>query len=232
MTVVYFNGRSTVVGSKVASQKVLDLTGPSYSKEAFAASADELIANAEKTLYGLNIDFDSMVGVGLSGLLVLPVLARHFKVPFFAVRKRGESSHLSHSYGEGSIGKKWILIDDFTCTGKTVAMAKKSVASAVAVHEFRTKYVGLYAYSDSEFHYPDNSRARIEQITYGGETVYVNADVYWRVRDLLDVALRRQMPNPKTYVLETIRTRNYGWDVDEVSMIAVALEPKMRAHLS
>jgi len=229
MTVVYLNGKSSVVSNTKVTKKILDATGYSYSKGAYDFTADALIKGAEKTLKGLGISFDSMVGVGLSGHLVLPVLARHFDVPFFAVRKREASSHMGGSPGEGYIGKRWLLVDDFTCTGKTIRTAKQAIETVTGKHNFKTEYVGMYAYSDTEFHFPNGERKQIEQITYGGETVYVNANIYWRVRDLMGVAFQKQMPNPKTYVMETIRIRKYGWDLDEVSMIAVAIEPEVRA---
>src|SRR3954471_24570942 len=75
------------MSSGVVTSKILDLTGFSYSKPAYQYCTEELIENAETQLYGHNVDFDSMVGIGLSGILVLPLLARHFNVPFFACRR-------------------------------------------------------------------------------------------------------------------------------------------------
>jgi len=122
-----------------------------YFKAAFG-DAEKICIAAETQLVGLGVEFDSMVAIGLSGVLVLPILARHFDVPFLALRKPDVRSHDSYScgqFGRGTIGKRWILVDDFVCTGETVLTAKRQVANMLAGVGFSTEYVGTYCYQNN-----------------------------------------------------------------------------------
>jgi hypoxanthine phosphoribosyltransferase len=149
-----------------------------YSPEAYEQNPDTLIANAETQLLGLDIEFDSMVGIGMSGMLVLPLLARHFDVPFLALRKPGESSHMRYAIAHGTIGKKWILIDDFVETGATVALARSLVTKATE-GRFVTTYQGTYCYgklfnvSNGEFYLPNGKPKSVVRCEIGDEVYYV-----------------------------------------------------------
>lgn len=164
----------------------LDLTKKSYCATAFAETADELIHNAEMQLIGQQIDFDSMVGIGNSGLLVMPILARHFKVPFFAMRKAGSSHHNSKQpYGDGKIGKRWIMIDDVSITGNSIKVVKDTINKISAENDFTTEYVGTYLYEPinpvpGEFIYPDDRKNSVQRV--GSE--YVSYGLYAKVKEV------------------------------------------------
>ena len=85
---------------------------------------DELIESCVARLKGY--EFDTLVGTGLSGTLILLPLARRLGVNAAVVRKRDESCHSRHAV-EGAIGKKWILLDDQVDSGKTATTAIRIV---------------------------------------------------------------------------------------------------------
>jgi len=100
------------------------------------------------------VEFDTIVGSGLSGILVVPGLALELGVLWGVVRKehelRGGASHAESLY-EGDMGRKWILIDDFMCTGATVRRVIGSVHAVFrATDEWQlqwdTEFIGLCEY--------------------------------------------------------------------------------------
>jgi orotate phosphoribosyltransferase len=129
--------------------------GASYFEEAFG-SESTLIANAEIALD--HVDFDTMVGTGLSGSLVIPVLARHFGVNMAIVRK--EYTPHDDSRIVGRIGHKWLFVDDFISTGSTRIKVIDAVEDVTSqgirtwneyryqydIKSFPTTYVGTYEY--------------------------------------------------------------------------------------
>lgn len=133
--------------------------GATYFEKAFG-DEKRLIEEARKALE--NVEFDTMVGIGLSGSLVIPILARAFGANFAIVRKE-RSSH-DDSAVVGHIGHKWIFVDDFISTGTS----REKVISAISeitqriskwdestqsytYKKFDTKYVGTYEYKYASF---------------------------------------------------------------------------------
>lgn len=99
----------------------------------------ELVYGAMSELRGLQ--FDTMVGRGLSGSLVVPILARAMNKYFAIVRKTGDGSHSARQI-EGKLGKRWIFVDDLICTGDTF---KKSIETINATKEHMV-CAGIYLY--------------------------------------------------------------------------------------
>lgn len=102
----------------------------------------ELVYRAMKNLSDAN--FDTMVGRGLSGALVVPMLARAMN-KWFAIVRKGESCH-STSMLEGRLGDRWLFVDDLICSGSTF------MKTAKAVGEEKSSMVcaGMYMYGTSE----------------------------------------------------------------------------------
>lgn len=132
--------------------------GASYFSEAFDDDSDTLVKTARTLLK--DVDFDTMVGTGLSGSLVIPVLARAFDVNFAIVRK--EPSPHDSSLVVGRIGQRWLFVDDFVSGGETRRRVKEAVKTATETHRtwnpyaqdlvnspWNATYVGTYAYSNS-----------------------------------------------------------------------------------
>src|SRR6266498_3813511 len=97
---------------------------PDYLEPAFAP--DRILLRAARELRG--VDFDTMVGTGLSGTLVVPILARAMGKKFLIVRK-GDDVHNHSPYRRvvGTLGAKWLFVDDFVATGKTLRHVKDTI---------------------------------------------------------------------------------------------------------
>ena len=136
--------------------------GDGYLRESFLPT-DILYRNAFEALDG--VKYDTMIGTGLSGSLVIPRLAERLGKHYAIVRKPGEPSHAyAKNNIEGHIGKRWIFVDDFIGTGKTRAFVMKQVEEFMKRHrnvslprtrrEFTTEYAGSYLYNSSYFELP------------------------------------------------------------------------------
>lgn len=113
----------------------------SYFSKLFT-NPDDVIKDARKLLK--NVDFDTMVGMGLSGSLVIPRLAEALGKQWFIVRK-SDNSHACNK-GEGRIGHKWLFVDDFIASGDTRQRVKNTIRDLSEKYNFPTEYVGTYTY--------------------------------------------------------------------------------------
>ena len=124
-----------------------------YFKKAF----DDLAVIADKMLETCagHVEFDTLVGTGLSGTLVVPYLGRAFGAHWAIVRK--DQNH--HDYGPvvGEIGQRWLFVDDFVSMGTTLRRVQSAIdrlerrewdtyAQCYQTTPFPTKYVGTYQY--------------------------------------------------------------------------------------
>lgn len=123
----------------------------SYMDPAFGDLADiaDNMLNAFDTFdthpkcYGA-LNFDTIVGTGLSGTLVVPYLGRAFGLHWAIVRK-SDGSHSSNMI-EGEIGQSWLFVDDFICSGNTLIRVKEIVSRYC-----RSEYAGMYEYYHKRF---------------------------------------------------------------------------------
>lgn len=95
-------------------------------------------------------DFDTLVGTGFSGALVVPTLARDLGCNFVLVRKPDDGSHHSGRV-IGTLGTRWIFVDDFVSSGAT----KRRVITSLAEQVFEdgvepATYAGDYLYAHHE----------------------------------------------------------------------------------
>lgn len=127
----------------------------SYLAQAFNG-LDDIVKDAQEKLQG--VDFDTFVGVGLSGALVVPYVARAMRKHWAIVRKDNDSSH-AEARVEGSIGQRWIFLDDLIASGLTRRKVRQTLADLSKEnwdYETRkwvytsvgsqTEYVGDYLY--------------------------------------------------------------------------------------
>jgi adenine/guanine phosphoribosyltransferase-like PRPP-binding protein len=98
-----------------------------------------------------HVDFDTLVGTGLSGALAAQLLAQSVSCHFAVVRKSGESTH-SNNTVEGVIGKRWLFVDDLVASGETRSRVKTAMQSFCEIYEFESVYVGDYLYYNNTFH--------------------------------------------------------------------------------
>lgn len=114
----------------------------------------ETIAKAKTILEP--IEFDTVVGTGLSGSLFGLTLAHTMDKNLLIIRKPGAKSH-SHRRAEGTLGKRWIFVDDLVDTGETLCRVKGEVLKFRRLDiprnepRFKSEYVGRYLYNDMRF---------------------------------------------------------------------------------
>lgn len=93
-----------------------------------------------------DVDFDTIVGTGFSGGIVIPALALAMDKQFLLIRKDGDDSHHGAGRLVGQLGERWIFVDDFVSTGRTRTRVIGKVAEAVSVSGIPTTMVGQYMY--------------------------------------------------------------------------------------
>lgn len=110
-----------------------------YIREAFEQG--ELIDAATEELEG--IEFDAMIGVGLSGSLVVPLLAREFGKRFGIVRKADDKiTHSTHVVEHNLVsGDRWLFVDDFISTGDTRLWATDAMRRLHGDYMFAGQYL-------------------------------------------------------------------------------------------
>jgi orotate phosphoribosyltransferase len=101
----------------------------------------KLIKSMIKLIKKEGIRFSTIVYRGHSGAIVAPAVAVQMRKNLALVRKPKESSH-SHRKVEGYLaeGMKYIIIDDFIDSGKTI----KTITDAISDEAFNAKCVGVF----------------------------------------------------------------------------------------
>lgn len=133
----------------------LNLSQNCYFRRAFTDPA-RFVQNARDVLEEAgNPEFDTIVGTGMSGSLVIPTLARGLGCMWVVIRKEGDGSH-SYTNAEGTLGERWLFVDDFISGGGTLRRVRAGVEKAVSRHQrqdprFVTAYAGAYLYERDEF---------------------------------------------------------------------------------
>jgi orotate phosphoribosyltransferase-like protein len=116
----------------------------------------EFIDPAREKLNG--VSFDTMVGIGFSGCLVVPILARAMDKQFMLVRKPGDRHHHPGAYGfdkaEGTFGRNWLFVDDGISTGASLDYVKHVVAELSRTYRVPERYQGAYCYGHEAHGYP------------------------------------------------------------------------------
>jgi len=77
----------------------------------------EVIEAAQENL--ADVDFDTLVGTGFSGSIVIPALALAMGKNFVLIRKETDDSHHGKGRLVGKLGERWIFVDDFVSSGRT-----------------------------------------------------------------------------------------------------------------
>lgn len=103
------------------------------------------------------VDFDTIVGTGFSGSIVIPALALKMQKKFLLVRKEEAKTHHRGKVA-GELGERWIFVDDFICSGQTRTRVMRVVREAVRewnswrveAERQSTEMVGQYLYVDAE----------------------------------------------------------------------------------
>ena len=118
-------------------------------------SPEQQIEQARAALRGCA--FDTLVGTGLSGALLVPRLAEAFGCHWLLVRKpkHEERSH-AHEIAEGNLGRAWVFVDDFISGGATCRRVVEAVEELAERYLIDTECVGGYLYRDGEYRRPES----------------------------------------------------------------------------
>lgn len=100
------------------------------------------------------LEFDTIVGRGMSGALIIPEIARVLKCGWLIIRKSGDKSH-STKVGEGNLGKRWIFMDDLIESGETFNQCAQGIDKIVREYnrgsspnyQFKTEFAGIVLYN-------------------------------------------------------------------------------------
>jgi adenine/guanine phosphoribosyltransferase-like PRPP-binding protein len=107
---------------------------------------DGVLETAERVLAETAVDYDTLVGTGFSGALVVPALALRLGKKFVLVRKANDGSHHSGRM-IGQLGKRWIFVDDFVSSGTTRKRVRRAVHLSCEERGWSTDHVGDYLYA-------------------------------------------------------------------------------------
>lgn len=88
---------------------------------------------------------DTLVGVGMSGSLLVPRLADALGIEALVLRKPGVNTHAS-SVAEGHLGSRWVFVDDFISSGETLRRAYGLVNELAEKYDIKTEFAGAYLY--------------------------------------------------------------------------------------
>lgn len=128
----------------------------------------EVIETAKDRLK--DVEFDTMVGTGFSGGIVIPSLALALGKTFVLIRKETDDSHHGKGRLVGELGEKWIFVDDFISSGRTRdrVISKISEAEDDWGHKVRkSTLVGQYMYNG--WNHEEDDYGRYDSFTPGSD---------------------------------------------------------------
>lgn len=105
----------------------------------------EVIDTAKERL--ADVDFDTLVGTGFSGGVVIPSLALAMGKKFVLIRKENDDSHHGRGRLLGELGARWIFVDDLISSGSTRQRVIEKVEEQAPYLETGTVMVGQYMYT-------------------------------------------------------------------------------------
>lgn len=86
------------------------------------------------------VPFNTIVVTGVSGLLMGPILAHTTRKSLLVVRRDGESTH-SPERLEGTIGGRYLFVDDFICKGDTATRVHNEIPGAIWAGAFLWRHI-------------------------------------------------------------------------------------------
>lgn len=113
-----------------------------------------VVREAVANLREVSTEFDTLVGTGFSGGLIIPTLALRLRKKFVLIRKEADDSHHGSGRLLGELGERWVFVDDFRSSGATQRRVIEKVEAAATLHDHKTTHVANYYYANHiEFKY-------------------------------------------------------------------------------
>lgn len=110
-----------------------------------------------------DVEFDTLVGTGFSGGIVIPSLALAMDKKFILIRKETDDSHHGKGRVCGALGRRWIFVDDFVSSGATRKRVIRKVDEAANEAAAVTQLVGQYMYASYSDDGIADGRGRFER---------------------------------------------------------------------
>ncbi len=130
--------------------------GCEYLQAAFSSPA-RIMSTAFECLN--NLQFDTVVCTGTSGLLVAPLIARAMGRHLLVVRKPSDKKNHSLNTCEGWLGSSWLFVDDQISSGTTLARVAHAVRKA---KQPVPQFMGAFLY-DRRPHFVTNWNSAVQQ---------------------------------------------------------------------
>ena len=124
----------------------------------------EVIETAKDRLK--DVDFDTIVGTGFSGGVVIPSLALALGKKFVLIRKEADDSHHGKGRLLGELGERWIFVDDFVSSGRTRQRVIRKIHEACTEHGHFPTLVGQYMYVNYSEEGPQFEDERVAKTGY------------------------------------------------------------------
>lgn len=125
-----------------------------------------LPSKLEGTIYNFReltreLEFDTVVGSGFSGGMLLPILAYRLGLKYALVRKEGwrADSHADREL-EGELGDRWLFVDDLVASGATFARCATAVVSLCSTGRHPITFAGGCTYHYQEVWTPEELCSR------------------------------------------------------------------------
>ncbi len=125
--------------------------GSNYIKSAFNKPKLKHIVSSfakaiEDKVFG---EFDGIACIGTSGLTVAPILAYEFDKHLMVVRKENDNSHKESSIEAYDSVSKYIVVDDFVSSGRTLENITKGLIKGFKYHDKPAPiYLGAFFWHD------------------------------------------------------------------------------------
>jgi adenine/guanine phosphoribosyltransferase-like PRPP-binding protein len=131
----------------VRRDRYLNLTETYLSK---VCQPEDLMFTLEKVLPE-DLEYDTVVGTGLSGALAVQEVARRLGKRYLVVRKPNDGTH-SWLPVFGHLGRRWLFVDDLVGSGKTFTRVYDGVNNiSASYNNWETEFVGTALYNDCSF---------------------------------------------------------------------------------
>jgi len=116
----------------------------------------QVVREAVEILRPVASEFDTLVGTGFSGSIIIPTLALRLRKKFVLIRKETDDSHHGSGRLLGELGTRWIFVDDFVSSGRTKQRVIEKIEAAATLHDHTTRLVASYCYAsyiETQFKY-------------------------------------------------------------------------------
>jgi hypothetical protein len=114
--------------------------------ETGALRPDSVVALVKNQIENYKLTFDTIVGTGLSGAVIVPHVGRALGINWALARKPGDGTHSSNKV-EGQLGERWIFLDDIICSGATRQRVIEVVKYTCNKHNHLCRFEGSIIYN-------------------------------------------------------------------------------------